>query len=94
VAVVLDGKVDESLMGELARWVERLPRFARPVFVRVVKGEMVITGTNKQLKHVVRKEGVDPEKVGQDELWWLKGREYVRFGKKEWEDVRGGVMKL
>lgn len=94
VAVVLEGKIDDGLMRDLARWVERLPRFARPVFVRVVKGEMVITGTNKQLKHVVRKEGVDPEKVGQDELWWLKGSEYVRFGKKDWDDLSGGVVKL
>jgi len=95
VAVVLDGDVNEALMKDLANWLDRLPKFARPVFLRVKKMDsMVVTGTNKQLKHVVRKEGVDPEMVGEDELWWLKGKEYVRFGKEDWDGVKGGKVKL
>jgi acyl-CoA synthetase (AMP-forming)/AMP-acid ligase II len=94
VAVVLDGNVDEGLMRDLAVHTGRLPGFARPAFIRVVKGEMIVNGTNKQLKHIVRKEGVDPGRVGEDELWWLKGGNYVRFEMKDWDALNRGMVKL
>jgi hypothetical protein len=31
------------------------------------------TGNNKQQKHVLRQQGVDPAKVEGDALFWLKG---------------------
>ena len=66
-----------------------------PIFLRVVKGgEMITTGTNKQQKHHLRVEGVDPEKTGSDGLFWLKGDSYVPFGPKEWSELQGGRVKL
>lgn len=97
VAVVLKNEGPE-IMKELAAHARKgLPSYAVPLFLRVKKeGEMEITGTVKMVKHVVRKEGVDPGVVEEsgDQLWWLKGDEYVRFGEKEWKELNGGRVKL
>ncbi|PBP22170.1 AMP-binding enzyme [Diplocarpon rosae] len=93
-AIVLTGEPSEAVMQDLARHVgERLPRFAVPLFLRVQKS-MEVTGTNKQQKHIVRGQGVDPAKVGVDELWWLRDGAYTRFGDEDWKELQGGRVKL
>lgn len=94
VAIVLAEEASERTMRELAEHVSvQLPRYAVPLFLRVTK-QMELTGTNKQQKHVVRSQGVDPAKVGADELWWLKEGTYVRFGERDWQELNGGRVKL
>ncbi|KAJ5041697.1 uncharacterized protein L3040_005267 [Drepanopeziza brunnea f. sp. 'multigermtubi'] len=96
VAIVLaEGQPPSPrIMRELAEHAAtRLPGFAVPLFLRVTK-QMELTGTNKQQKHVVRSQGVDPAKVGSDELWWLRGGTYVRFGQADWQELNGGRVKL
>ena len=84
----------EKVLRDLAEHVHRnLPRYAIPVFLRLTK-EMELTGTNKQQKHVVRSQGVDPGKMGEDVLFWLKDRTYVQFGEKDWRELNGGRVKL
>lgn len=76
--------------------LKNLPKFAVPLFLRVT-GQMQATGNNKQQKHQLRVQGVDPDLVakdGSDRLFWLKGKTYVPFGKKEWEAINGGKVKL
>ncbi|PWW80273.1 acetyl-CoA synthetase-like protein [Tuber magnatum] len=89
---------DDEVCRELSKWVTKLPRFARPIFVRVVKapGGLEKTGNYKFVKGRLRDEGADPEKVGAagDVLWWLKDGEYVPFGKRDWEGIVGGKVKL
>ena len=89
---------DDEALRELSKWVTKLPRFARPIFIRVVKapGGLEKTGNQKLIKGRLRNEGVDLEKVatGGDVLWWLKDDEYVPFGKKDWEGIVGGKVKL
>lgn len=63
------------------------------MFLRLMK-EMQTTGTNKQQKHVVRMQGVDPENTGDDDLFWLKGGTYVKFNRKDWDELNGGRVKL
>ncbi|KAL9101772.1 MAG: hypothetical protein Q9163_003019 [Psora crenata] len=84
------------LMDDIARHVQgRLPRYAVPLFLRVVKEEMERTGTNKQVKVVLREKGVDPAKSSEGEtLYWLKGGTYVPFTEKEWAELKGGRVKL
>ena len=73
---------------------ESLPKFAVPLFVRVVR-EMGTTGTNKQQKHVLRAQGVDPQRLGPEErLYWLRDGDYVPFGQREWEALQGGRVRL
>lgn len=84
-------------MKELGGYVEKqLPKYARPIFLRVVRA-MEITGSNKHVKHELRAEGVDPgvvEEGREDRVWWLKEGRYVRFGKKDWEELVRGSVRL
>ena len=70
-----------------------LPKFAVPLFLRVVR-EMQATGNNKQQKHGLRMQGVDPAAVGEDRLFWLRGGTYRPFGQKEWEMLKAGQVRL
>ncbi|KAK7518963.1 very long-chain acyl-CoA synthetase/fatty acid transporter [Phyllosticta citriasiana] len=72
-----------------------LPKYAVPVFVRVTKA-LSVTGTNKLQKHVLQKEGIDPEAVARsgDRMYWLSEGRYERFGKREFDRLMGGGVKL
>lgn len=88
--------VPDSLLESLATYSKNsLPKYAVPVFLRVVT-QVMATGNNKQQKHVLRQEGVDPDKVGQERLFYLKpnGSRYEVFGKREWDAVNAGKLKL
>ncbi|KAI0204393.1 acetyl-CoA synthetase-like protein [Astrocystis sublimbata] len=95
-ALALKSAPDDALMRSLAEHVQaKLPKYAVPIFLRLGKGlSAAVTGTNKQQKHNLRVEGVDPEKVGEDELYWLKGDTYVKFGKGDWDQLNAGQVKL
>ncbi|KAA8569996.1 hypothetical protein EYC84_002334 [Monilinia fructicola] len=98
VALILKDQ-SPGIMKELATHAKKgLPSYAVPLFLRVKKEgvEMEITGTVKMVKHVVRNQGIDPGVVEEsgDQLWWLRGDEYVRFGEKEWRELNGGSVKL
>jgi acyl-CoA synthetase (AMP-forming)/AMP-acid ligase II len=80
----------------------KLPRYAVPVFIRVVQNPSHINN-NKQQKGPLREEGVDPTKVGSrvsegksDRFLWLApGNEgYVEFGKENWDALVAGGAKL
>jgi acyl-CoA synthetase (AMP-forming)/AMP-acid ligase II len=79
-----------------------LPRYAVPVFLRVVKRSSHIHN-HKQNKVPLRKEGVDPDKVGTEEkaggedvfLWLKPGAEtYEPFSRKDWQNLVGGKVRL
>ncbi|KAK0315510.1 long-chain fatty acid transporter fat1 [Friedmanniomyces endolithicus] len=95
---LVGGKGVEGGLGvELAEWVRRrLPRYAVPVFLRVVGTELEVTGTMKHQKVALRNAGVDPGKVGGDKLFWLPpGAEgYEVFGVEEWEGIVERRAKL
>lgn len=89
--------------GALARFVRsKLPRYAVPVFLRVVDNPTHIHN-NKQNKVPLRDEGVDPALIGtkvpdggtNQYLWIAPGQEgYSPFGKEEWEQLSDGRARL
>ncbi|RMZ17911.1 hypothetical protein D0860_00132 [Hortaea werneckii] len=90
-------QLNATLRTELASHLrKRLPRYAVPLFLRLMKEEQEVTGTLKHQKVALRNDGVDPSKVGADELYWLPpgGEAYEPFGDKEWQRVVGGQAKL
>ncbi|KAI0975139.1 fatty acid transporter protein [Xylaria arbuscula] len=95
-AIALKTTPDQTLLQSLASHAKaKLPKYAVPIFLRLGKGlSAAVTGTNKQQKHNLRVEGVDPTKVGDDELYWLKGDTYVRFDKEDWDRMNAGQVKL
>lgn len=80
----------------------RLPRYAVPVFLRIVKASTHIHN-HKQNKVPLRKEGVDPKLVGtevpegkDDVFLWLppKADDYVPFTSQEWQTLVSGQARL
>lgn len=95
-AVVLHAEATKTLLHELAMHAgDRLPRYAIPLFLRVMR-EMKATGTNKQQKQLLRAEGVDPIKAREagDKLYWLKGGTYVEFDDEDWRELKLGRIQL
>jgi acyl-CoA synthetase (AMP-forming)/AMP-acid ligase II len=96
-----NNRVDERLLKSLAAHsLKNLPRFAVPIFLRVLKDESAShrTGTNKQQKQVLREEGVDPSKIEAkgDLVFWLPPGEqqYIPFSSEDWAKVSSGKVML
>ncbi|KAK4124282.1 acetyl-CoA synthetase-like protein [Parathielavia appendiculata] len=86
---------DETLRTLASHVRAGLPKYALPLFVRVVNsGTIQATGTNKQQKMSLRKEGVEPGKTGTDDVFWLRGNSYVRFRAEDWKALQGGKVRL
>ncbi|KAL8725110.1 MAG: hypothetical protein Q9166_007552 [cf. Caloplaca sp. 2 TL-2023] len=85
----------KTLDGIASHIRSRLPRYAIPLFIRVTR-EMQATGNNKQQKHLLRNQGVDPAKIRDsgDQLFWLKGGTYVQFNDDAWSTLEAGRVKL
>jgi acyl-CoA synthetase (AMP-forming)/AMP-acid ligase II len=93
--------------GLLAHAKKSLPRYAVPVFIRVVESSLIIHN-NKQNKVPLREEGVDPDLLGtkvtgggggggeRDRLLWVRqgGDSYLPFGRGEWEALKRGDVRL
>jgi len=78
----------------------RLPKYAVPVFLRVVS-EMSPMHNNKQNKVPLRQEGVDLDKIAKgtsksDTLMWLRpgAKTYETFGGAEYGMLEGEKAKL
>ncbi|KAI0106829.1 acetyl-CoA synthetase-like protein [Daldinia grandis] len=88
--------VDDTLLRSLAEHARsKLPKYAVPIFLRIGKGlTAAVTGTNKQQKHGLREQGVNPTLVGDDDIFWLKDGTYVKFGNNDWNRLNAGQVKL
>lgn len=92
-----DTPVPDDVLTSIVTLVrQKLPRYAVPVFLRVVT-QATATGNNKQQKHVLRKEGVQPANVSaRDRIFYLRpgSDAFESFTTKAWNDVQGGRIKL
>lgn len=91
---------------DLTKFVRaNLPKYAVPVFIRVVSGETGDMGTHnhKQNKVPYREEGVDPGRLGtkvpkgrQDRLFWLPPHadSYTPLSLEKWNELGSGKLKL
>jgi acyl-CoA synthetase (AMP-forming)/AMP-acid ligase II len=98
-AAVGTGKVTRptpQTLRSIAKHVHKeLPAFAQPIWLRFTS-EMLTTGTNKQQKHLLKADGIDPQAVERagDVLYWSQGDTYELFTKRDLERIRGGGVKL
>ncbi|GAB7363210.1 hypothetical protein MBLNU230_g3492t1 [Neophaeotheca triangularis] len=87
--------------GLLAHCRKKLPKYAVPVFLRVIKNPTPMHN-NKQNKVPLRKEGVDPSKVAngeagnEDRILWAppSASTYTPLGQAEWDAIVGGKARL
>ncbi|MCJ1262414.1 hypothetical protein MMC22_002284 [Lobaria immixta] len=107
VAVIIAPERRETFdWASLARFaLMRLPRYAVPVFVRAIAGEIGVMGShnNKQNKVPLRAEGVNPGLRGTkvaggnaDLFYWMPAKEerYIPFEEKEWALLVQGTARL
>ena len=95
-AVVFSGEITKTLLSDLAAHARaRLPKYALPLFLRATD-KMEATGNNKQQKHVLKAQGVEPAKVraNGDRVFWLQGAAYVEFGDADWEALVASRVHL
>jgi len=91
-ALVVAPGFDPTSLGGLL--VHSLPQYARPIFLRL-RPELEITGTFKQRKIELVKEGFDPARIA-DPLYWFdaaSGR-YERLDAARYAEIIEGRMKL
>ena len=98
-AISLDAQVDIRRV-DLSHMRRRLPKYAVPVFLRIMKTSLHIHNY-KQNKVPLRNEGVDPGKTGSevpdgkdDKIFWLNGDKYVDFTINDWRDLEAGQIRL
>lgn len=91
-AIVVDG--DFSMAALPAFLAARLPAYARPLFLRL-SGAITVTGTFKQRKVDLVREGFDPSLVG-DPVYWLDPEQggYERLTPARHGDIVQGRVKL
>lgn len=93
-----------DLKGLAEHCLANLPRYAVPLFLRVV-GQLEYTGTMKLLKGPLRSEGIDLEAIEKaakekghaaDVIYWLPPgeRAYVRFEKEDLAMLKSGKVRL
>ncbi|WYZ43805.1 hypothetical protein EsH8_VII_000241 [Colletotrichum jinshuiense] len=95
-AVVLHRQPSDEVLQSIAQHVKQsLPKYALPIFMRVMPPEaMQTTGTNKQQKHGLRALGVKPGSADTGVVFWLKNDTYVPFSERDWNELNGGRVKL
>ncbi|KAF3765224.1 hypothetical protein M406DRAFT_70283 [Cryphonectria parasitica EP155] len=76
----------------------RLPRYAVPIFIRLTRAAYS-TGTHKQNKVPLKSEGVDPDKLSNDDaIYWIepsgKDDTYVPFTRSDWESLQTHRARL
>ena len=93
-AIVLQrGWDSQRVIADFEESVKALPKYARPVFIRVVK-ELEKTGNNKVVKRKLQDEGVTDGTI--EDTWWcpVPGQGYVKFGPEDWRSLGRGGVKL
>jgi acyl-CoA synthetase (AMP-forming)/AMP-acid ligase II len=71
-----------------------LPAYAVPRFIRICEQELETTGTFKNKKVELKKEGFDLTKVHERMYWWTPQGRYLRFGQAENEEILAGRARL
>jgi fatty-acyl-CoA synthase len=91
-ALVCDGGCDLAALR--ARLVERLPDYARPVFLRI-RGEIDVTATFKQKKIDLVRDGFDPSKTD-DPIYFndAQANAFVRLDKGLYDSIQAGQVRL
>jgi fatty-acyl-CoA synthase len=91
-ALVLDGELDlEAFRRHLA---ERLPPYARPVFLRV-RGAMEVTATFKHTKGALAAEGCDPSRI-EDRLYFdhPARQAFVPLDERLYDQIQRGLIRI
>ncbi|CAH1711810.1 unnamed protein product [Aphis gossypii] len=71
-----------------------LPAYARPLFLRIVKTPVSLTGTFKMKKNDVQNDGFDLTKVVEDPLYFNEGKKFVPLTQELHDSIVNGAKRL
>lgn len=97
IAGVTPQRFDFAGLAQFA--LANLPRYAVPVFIRLVP-EMDLTATMKLQKGRLKVEGVDLDQIHgsspEDAMYWMPSGQsiYLPYERADWESVQTGTVKL
>ncbi|KAF9917921.1 hypothetical protein BX616_010867 [Lobosporangium transversale] len=86
-AVVNEQALNNFLQRMSEYVAKNLPSYAVPRFLRICEQDLEITGTFKNKKEVLKKEGFDLNLVKDRLYWWTPQRRYERFDRTENEQI-------
>lgn len=95
----LNTPTDECLESLATYSANSLPKYAVPLFLRVVQ-ELELTGNNKQQKGTLRNQGIDLKVISSsgsdDKLYWLKpgAQRYVEFTEHDLQALENRTVRL
>ncbi len=97
MAAIHDPRGEVDLAALHAAMHRHLPNFARPLFVRLMKGALDVTGTFKLKKFGLQREGFDPraaEEAG-DVLFFLdaSASRYEPLSHKVFQQINEGQVR-
>lgn len=92
--------IKSEVLQSLATYASNsLPKYAVPIFLRLVK-DPAITGNNKQQKSGLQNQGIDLKAIeaggSRDRLYWLKpgSTTYTDFRQEDFDALKAGKIKL
>ncbi|KAG0367771.1 hypothetical protein BC939DRAFT_26967 [Gamsiella multidivaricata] len=95
IGMRLNEKVLEEFMDRLSTHAKKsLPAYAIPRFVRICEGELEVTGTFKNKKVELKKEGFDLSMIQERLYWWTPEGRYSPFGHAENKVILAGRARL
>jgi fatty-acyl-CoA synthase len=85
---------DCDLAGLRTHLIQRVPDFARPLFVRV-RDQLDVTATFKHVKSALARDGYDPAAIT-DAIYFddRKSQAFVRLDKPLYDRIQGGQIRV
>ena len=91
VATEASGRLDTEALSSFV--AENLPRYSRPLFVRVQR-EMKVTASFKYVKTHLKEQGFDPAATEGDALYFLDGDRYVPLTPALHQEIVDGKKRV
>lgn len=92
---LVDEAALESFVGRLSKHVAKnLTAYSVPRFIRICEQELETTGTFKNKKVELKKEGFDLQKIKERMYWWTPQGRYLPFGEAENQEILAGRARL
>jgi acyl-CoA synthetase (AMP-forming)/AMP-acid ligase II len=85
-----DGIEHDHVLSQILKKLE-LPRYAVPIFVKFEK--IKHTDNHKVLKKPYKDQRL-PKGEGEDQIYWLKGNEYLELTEQDWKGILEGRLKI
>ena len=96
MAAIHDPSEKVNLVSLVAALQQNLPRFAWPLFLRLMKRSLDMTGTFKLKKFNLQREGFDPGLLVDDQVFFLNPStsRYEPLSPRVFDDITNGLIRL